>query len=269
MMPTVKVLAFIISPAIAAAMIGVIIARRSLPIDQRRYTDEVAESPEQVNPLEKPIHTEFEFPRSSCGDPSESGDEWYPVFIDNADLGKIKTQYCADAISSTREETGKPTVQLASFTAFQEAQKFADAVGGEVGNPYTVGDNLDESRPEKATPDSAPLPIANSWQAPEGYDYIQSKEGVPMGFRRINQGYGCDGSDPVCITYEIVSSERCESISAHVAFLNKYGARLDSDFGIENSVPSDQQIHFSFGVRDSLVPIVKDIEFSELSCFQS
>ncbi|WP_415354631.1 hypothetical protein [Leptolyngbya sp. FACHB-1624] len=80
-------------------------------------------------------HTpEFQFPRSSCGDSSiGEGRAWYPVFIDNGDLSKIRSQYCQDAIKTMRTNTNTPSVQIASFTDRDKALRFAQVVGGSVG----------------------------------------------------------------------------------------------------------------------------------------
>ena len=92
------------------------------------------------------VSTEFskyEFPKATCGDLSDSGDQWYPIFLDNADVDDVRSQYCGDAISKTREKNGNPTVQLASFTSLERAKDFAEAVGGEVGEPYKIGASSD------------------------------------------------------------------------------------------------------------------------------
>ncbi|HEY9779521.1 MAG TPA: hypothetical protein V6D09_05215 [Leptolyngbyaceae cyanobacterium] len=78
----------------------------------------------------------FTFPQTSCGDKATGGnDTWYPVFIDGGDLSDIRSRYCADAASTIRQKTGKSAVQLASFTNYNRALEFAQAVGGEVGQP--------------------------------------------------------------------------------------------------------------------------------------
>ncbi|MFH7030496.1 MAG: hypothetical protein ACHBN1_35350 [Heteroscytonema crispum UTEX LB 1556] len=74
------------------------------------------------------------FPLTSCGDkPSGRSDTWWPVFIDGGNLAHMRTNYCADAISTKRENTGVATVQLGSFTSYEKAFAFAQEVGGKVG----------------------------------------------------------------------------------------------------------------------------------------
>jgi hypothetical protein len=72
---------------------------------------------------EKPNEvSSFRFPQSSCGDkPTGENDTWYPVFIDGADLERIRANYCADAVATTRKDTGVETVQLASLTSYERA----------------------------------------------------------------------------------------------------------------------------------------------------
>jgi hypothetical protein len=94
-----------------------------------------------------PVATnEFRFPQASCGDKPTGGDDtWYPVFIDGGNLSDIRSQYCVDAVSAIRQKTGKSAVQLASFTNYNRALKFAQAVNGEVGQPATpIETNLEK-----------------------------------------------------------------------------------------------------------------------------
>lgn len=94
-----------------------------------------APSPE-ASPSPSPAADSPEFPMQSCGDkPTGSNDTWYPVFVDGGNLEEIKRKYCADAYPKIREKTGKPSVQIGSFTDRQRAEVFAKEVGGEVGQP--------------------------------------------------------------------------------------------------------------------------------------
>ncbi|MCG9891328.1 MAG: protein kinase [Thermosynechococcaceae cyanobacterium MS004] len=86
---------------------------------------------------------------ATCGDPSGSGPNWYPVFIDNADLGEVQRTYCGDAIAKVRDN-GTPAVQVASFTDRGRAENFAAQVGGDVGEPYQVGGTQPSPSPDSA-----------------------------------------------------------------------------------------------------------------------
>jgi len=82
---------------------------------------------------EKTAAGELTFPQTTCGEEASTPSEnWYPVFIDGAELSAIRSQYCGNAISEVRSKTGAPTVQVASFTSYEKAKRFAAAVGGEV-----------------------------------------------------------------------------------------------------------------------------------------
>lgn len=99
----------------------------------------VNESPavEQTQELANPEPL-FNFPSKSCGDSSSSETEaWYPVFVDNGDLETIRNNYCADAVSTKREDTGVKSVQVASFTSREKALALAGQIGGSVGQPTT------------------------------------------------------------------------------------------------------------------------------------
>lgn len=77
--------------------------------------------------------SEFTFPQTSCGEqaPQASG-TWYVVYIDGANPDEVRREYCQDAIGTLRDDTSIPTVQVASFTNYEKALRFAAAVGGEV-----------------------------------------------------------------------------------------------------------------------------------------
>jgi uncharacterized protein YgiM (DUF1202 family) len=93
----------------------------------------VSASPTAIASAIPSATSEFQFPQSSCGDQSTTPSEtWYPVYIDNGDIAQIRSRYCKDAVSVLRNQTGTPSVQVASFTSFGKAQRFAQAVGGVV-----------------------------------------------------------------------------------------------------------------------------------------
>lgn len=82
---------------------------------------------------EKTAAGELTFPQATCGEEASTPSaNWYPVFIDGAELSAIRSQYCGNAVSEIRSKTGAPTVQVASFTSYEKAKSFAAAVGGEV-----------------------------------------------------------------------------------------------------------------------------------------
>ncbi|WP_416672573.1 SH3 domain-containing protein [Egbenema bharatensis] len=76
---------------------------------------------------------DLNFPQPTCGESSsEPRETWYVVYIDRANPDEVRRQYCNDAIGTVRRETGVPTVQVASFTDYSRALRFAAAVEGEV-----------------------------------------------------------------------------------------------------------------------------------------
>jgi serine/threonine protein kinase, bacterial len=99
---------------------------------------------------------------ATCGDPNDSGQDWYPVFMNNADLGEVQRKYCQDAIAKTRDD-GTPTVQVASFTERSRAVAFAQKVGGDVGLPYKTGASTPSSSPSaSASPAPSDSPSPNT-----------------------------------------------------------------------------------------------------------
>ncbi len=98
-----------------------------------------------VEPASEPASTATE----TCGDPSGSGPDWYPVFIDGRNLSEVRQKYCQDALPKTRDD-GTPSIQVASFTDRQRAESFADRVGGAVGSPYQVAKPQPSPAPSSA-----------------------------------------------------------------------------------------------------------------------
>ncbi|PZV06776.1 MAG: hypothetical protein DCF22_23160 [Leptolyngbya sp.] len=98
----------------------------------------------------------FKFPQDACGDESTgSNNTWYPVFINGADLGNIRQKYCRDAIQVTRQ-TGEKAIQVASFITYDKAQRFAQAVGGDVGEP--IKPVSPKPSPTPSPPVTLPIP---------------------------------------------------------------------------------------------------------------
>lgn len=111
----------------------------------------------------------FNFPQDSCGDKLIGGnDTWYAVFIDGGDLSDIRNKYCADAVSIIRQKTGKPAVQLASFIKYDKALEFAQAVGGEVGQP------------QSPSSEQEPLLTSQATVVKTGYDFQDTFTDAPV-----------------------------------------------------------------------------------------
>ena len=91
----------------------------------------------------------FEFPQASCGDDIPVDTEtWWRVYIDGGNVEDIRDQYCNDAFSTTRTETGIETVQVASFRDHERAEAFARAVGGSVSRYTNLVSIQNTSNPE-------------------------------------------------------------------------------------------------------------------------
>lgn len=107
---------------------------------------------------------QVQFPQSNCGDPlpvdSPSPTRFYPVFIEfsNNNLQQVKANFCGDAYKTTRKDTGKLAIQVASFTNRNQAELFRDFMAkkigsGEVGEAtiYTA------SKPTNPSPSVSPI----------------------------------------------------------------------------------------------------------------
>ncbi|MBI4783360.1 MAG: SH3 domain-containing protein [Oscillatoriophycideae cyanobacterium NC_groundwater_1537_Pr4_S-0.65um_50_18] len=149
------------------------------------------------------VSSEFSFPKTSCGDQADSPSEsWYPVYIDNSDLAQIRSKYCGDAVSTIRNKTGVPSVQVASFTTYGKAQRFATAVGGEVepvgisrtsleaqtGSAQTAGQKPDDRLSSSSSTSSGQAVLTSSQpQAP-----INVRERASTSAAIAHIGYGGD-----------------------------------------------------------------------------
>jgi uncharacterized protein YgiM (DUF1202 family) len=92
-----------------------------------------AESQNSYTSDPEALAAEFNFPLTSCGEQAtEPSGTWYVVYIDGANPDEVRREYCRDAIGTVRDDTGAPTVQVASLTDYSKALKLATAVGGEV-----------------------------------------------------------------------------------------------------------------------------------------
>lgn len=120
--------------------------------------DDPASSPSAQTPNSPSSSStaEFTFPQASCGDrASELNVTWYPVYIDGANIDDIRQKYCRDAVSTIRDKTNQPSVQVASFTSYEKALQFAKQVGGEVESTLT--------RPASTANGATPMPGASPY----------------------------------------------------------------------------------------------------------
>jgi uncharacterized protein YgiM (DUF1202 family) len=109
------------------AILASVLSLATLAACSRARTDLSAQKNAPVSP------SEFTFPQVACGDRTGALNQTsYPVYIEGANLDNIRKKYCGDAVSATREKTGKSAVQVASFSSYEKAQRFAKIVGGQV-----------------------------------------------------------------------------------------------------------------------------------------
>ncbi|MEB3201575.1 MAG: DUF4189 domain-containing protein [Synechococcus sp.] len=79
--------------------------------------------------------TQESFPwQASCGSPPVSGVNWLPVIGPRESVETVRSRYCGDAYSKA-----DGTVQVASFSSFEEATAFAKRLSQASGYSFTVG----------------------------------------------------------------------------------------------------------------------------------
>ncbi|WP_088892770.1 SH3 domain-containing protein [Leptolyngbya ohadii] len=104
---------------------------------------------------------EFTFPQTSCSDrESTPTSTWYPVVVKGGNLDEIRAKFCQDAISTIQAITGEPMIQVASFTDYEKAQRFAQLVGGTV-DAQPIAQSTESPAPginPNSSPASSPAP---------------------------------------------------------------------------------------------------------------
>jgi serine/threonine protein kinase, bacterial len=136
------------------------------------------------SPSEAPITAD-----ATCGDSNDKGQDWYPVFINNADVKDVRRKYCQDAIAKTRDD-GTPTVQVASFTDRDRAVTFAQKVGGDVGLPYKMGTTPSPSSSPSFSPSPSPSPSSSPSPSPSPTDSTNAVIVGNKGETNIRSGPG-------------------------------------------------------------------------------
>jgi SH3-like domain-containing protein len=135
----------------------------------------------------------FTFPMATCGDQaSQPSDTWYSVFIDNGNINEIRSRYCGDAISTTHEKSGTPTVQVASFTSYARALALAKVIGGVVEQtaatapnttPNTTGSYQSSDQPANAPQPNTNAPATGSAQVGQSAFLKASDNSAPINIR--------------------------------------------------------------------------------------
>lgn len=221
-------------------------------------------------------------PRESCGSVEANADLIYPVYLDGLDLESARRNFCGDALSTTRKNTGAESVLLASFDSLNKAQTFAEKVNGEVGEP----DFFENRAEEKIAPQPAPEPepvyeevpayesesiptsVMDQWAAPDGYESMTTAEGIKLAVQKQPGGLGCSGYHYGCITYKVVFSEDCSSASATGVFLGNDGGRVRDDYNIDSDVRANETLVWAFGFEEGDENRATKFSLREIECDQ-
>ncbi|MBF1999867.1 MAG: SH3 domain-containing protein [Synechococcales cyanobacterium M58_A2018_015] len=136
----------------------------TLPDSTATYTPQPSLDGSSTDAAPSPADASFQFPQASCGDQSsESGGVWYAVVLEGTTVEEVRSRYCGDAISTTRADSGTPTVQVASFTSYARALSLAQLVGGTVEQTSAPSasspvPHSDYQSADQATPPASPNP---------------------------------------------------------------------------------------------------------------
>ncbi|WP_254566895.1 hypothetical protein [Oscillatoria sp. HE19RPO] len=121
--------------------------------EQQAITPNSSTAPSPLEDVSKKSENLFktqDFPKESCGDNLPVNSEayplnFYPVFVDytEANLQKIKSNFCEDSYQLRRESTGNLSIQVASFTSLESAESFKVFInkffnGAEIGEPRLI-----------------------------------------------------------------------------------------------------------------------------------
>ena len=178
------------------------------PVTQPIAIQSAPLSPESSLTSNHPL-SQFKFPQQTCGDLAVGeNDTWYPVFADADRFTDIQQNYCADAIKTVRQQSGKPAVQVASFVNQEKAIAFAQAVKGDVGKPTDLKTTSTPTRlserkiaPQAIAPASPATlaigsPIREAVQGSCDCPYDIDRKGRSCGSRSAYSRPG--GSSPAC-----------------------------------------------------------------------
>jgi hypothetical protein len=121
-------------------------------------TSTIAPTPNSSQSRSLNLFENTRFPQYECGDPLPKNPRaypisLYPVYVDFSDLNLqiTQSQYCQDALKKPRKDSGKLSVQVASFAAPERANAFRDFLSTRIGTAE-VGE------PTVITSDRAPAP---------------------------------------------------------------------------------------------------------------
>ena len=153
----------------------------------------------------------IKFPLTACGDPLPSDPKLYPVnlypvYIDYSDqnLAQVRSQFCQDALDINREKTNKKSIQVASFTTLERANKFKEILrkkfgNVEVGEPTKISSKLSSKVIQTSLTtlpqDTSKQISQNNWL--EWLDPPASAQTAPRGVSRLeytmSKQFGNDG----------------------------------------------------------------------------
>jgi len=142
------------------------------PTDLTQSPETTPTAPTKLTPTPEPETTpinstnEFDkvqFPQSNCGDspPTNpaSQTQFYPVFIDfnDTNLQQVKAKFCGDAYKTTRQDTKKLAIQVASFSNLARAELFRDFMVRKLGSGKVGQATIrTASNPTKPSPNPSP-----------------------------------------------------------------------------------------------------------------
>lgn len=136
----------------------------ALPDSTATYTPQPSLDGSSTDAEPTPADASFQFPQASCGDQARAPSSvWYAVFLEGTTVEEVRSRYCGDAISTTRSDSGTPTVQVASFTSYARALSLAQLVGGTVEQTTappasSPAPSSDYQSADQATPPASPNP---------------------------------------------------------------------------------------------------------------
>ena len=169
-----------------------------------------------------PTAGEFSFPSANCGDQASTPSEnWYPVYIDHGSLDEIHSKFCGDAISAIRDKTGTPSVQVASFTSYGKAQRFALAVGGVVeAIPTAQSPTANTTTADRTASSSASIAAASPQASAPAWNFSGHSDGTQTGTQSAQSAtLAADSGSPINI-------RSSASTTATVATVGYGGDRL-------------------------------------------
>lgn len=143
--------------------------QNSPPVTPNNTPTTTSPTPEPTPPATPNPFQSVTFPQDVCGDqlPDDATAypvSLYPVFVKyaEADLAKVKSDFCRDAFKKFRDKNNRDEIQVGSFLGTERASQFKEFISQNFANVEVGEATIIESKRETPTEKPSPSPIAET-----------------------------------------------------------------------------------------------------------